>query len=233
MKKLYITLCTSILLFACSGDDTTSIRVDNPSDINAIPSIPEMVFPTNNLTCTNFNLNFEWDPSTSDITTAFTYTIELSSQPTFDEILFSANTTQTSVTFTLEKGIVYFWRVKATDSDGNESPYSEVQSFFTEPEPGFNSIPFVPELVAPALRSTVTGSTTTLQWNASDTDGDPLTYDVYLGETNPPTLLTADLTTTSIDINISPNTKYYWRVVVKDDKQGVTIGQVWNFTSSN
>ncbi len=230
MKKIYVTLITSILLLACSGEDDNSIRIET-LNIDVIPTIPSLVYPTNNLTCTNFNLNFEWDPATSTITNTFTYVIEISTQLTFDQVLFSANTTQTTVAFTLEKGTTYFWRIKAMDNNGNESPYSTVQSFFTEPDPGINTIPFAPELISPALRSTVTGGNTSLNWNAIDIDGDSLVYDVYFGETNPPTLLTENLETSSIHVNLSPNTEYYWRVVVKDDKQGVAIGQVWNFTS--
>ena len=69
----------------------------------------------------------------------------------------------------------------------------------------------------PALNSQ-TATTVTLQWTASDADtSDILTYDVYFGTENQPTIVTS--------------ATYYWKIVVKDNKGGQTIGQVWIFTT--
>lgn len=51
-------------------------------------------------------------------------------------------------------------------------------------------------------------------------------YDIYFGTENPPQTLSENIASTSIDVSISPNLHYYWRVVVKDNTQGVAIGQV-------
>jgi fibronectin type 3 domain-containing protein len=82
------------------------------------------------------------------------------------------------------------------------------------------------------LHSNVSGSSITLSWTAVDADNDNLSYDVYLGTSNPPTQKVAlELAASSFVANsLSANTKYYWYVVVKDSKGGTTIGPVWDFT---
>jgi hypothetical protein len=61
-------------------------------------------------------------------------------------------------------------------------------------------------------------------------DNDPLTYDVYFGTDNPPTVvLSPDQSETTISKDLDPSTNYYWKIVVKDNNGGQTIGQTWNF----
>lgn len=235
MKKIYtifiIIVLGLFLLLSCSNEDFpegTTI-----SDIeNTIPTIPNPIFPINNLTCTNFNLKLEWgvvvDADFDDIA----YQIDIALDNSFTNVLFSIVTSEPNWVFNLEKGTTYFWRVKAIDSEQNESEYSEVQSFFTEPEAGVNTIPYAPEIVSPALRETVSGSAITLDWNATDADQDPLLFDVYFGETNPPARVAENIEASTFDVNIAANKTYYWRIVVKDDQQGVAIGRVWEFKTN-
>ncbi len=228
MKNIYIIILSSILLFSCSGDDF-SIQPDTPFAVNEKPSIPSLVYPTNNLLCTNFELEFDWNAAIDINGDLITYIIEIATDNQFSSILFTAVTSETLRAFNLEKGTTYYWRVKARDNQNNESAYSSVQTFFTEPDAGVNTIPFAPTVVSPNLEETISGSTASLDWNAIDNDGDPLLYDLYFGNTNPPTLLAENLVASTFDVAISANTEYFWRVVVKDNQQGVTIGRVWNF----
>ena len=81
-------------------------------------------------------------------------------------------------------------------------------------------------------RTTVQGATVTLEWTASDVDvSDTLIFDVYFDTVNPPIeKVTENQSETSLKVvDLSLTTDYYWKVVVKDDKGGETIGQVWNF----
>ncbi len=230
MKHIYIAIFSTLLLLSCSSDeDTDSILVNYPINIDLFPSLPSLIYPTNNLICTNFELEFQWEASEAFNRNTLTYIIEIAQDETFENILFTANTAQTSSTFNLEKGTTYFWRVKARDNKGYESRFSALQTFFTEPEAGINAIPHSPEVVAPTLGATVSGSQTTLDWNATDSDGDPLVFDVYFGESNPPQLVAENIDVSTFDVTTSANTTYYWRVVAKDNNQGVAIGRVWNF----
>lgn len=88
-------------------------------------------------------------------------------------------------------------------------------------------------MVSPALNSVQTGTSVNLQWTGSDVDtSDTLTYDVYFGTANPPTVVfSANQSALTSSRTVSASTKYYWKVVVKDNKGGQTIGQIWSFTT--
>ncbi len=230
MKKIYITILSILSLWACSPEeDEEVVRVAYPINIDVIPSLPNLIFPGNNLICTNFNLEFQWETSEAFNRNTVTYFIDIAQDETFENILFTANTSQTSIVFNLEKGTTYFWRVKAIDNKGYESRYTPAQTFFTEPEAGVNAIPNSPVAIAPVAGSTVSGSQTTLDWNATDNDGDPLVFDVYFGESNPPQLVAENLEVSMLDVQIEAGKTYHWRVIAKDNQQGVAIGRVWNF----
>ncbi len=226
MKKIYFILISALVLNACSNDDGPT---PSPFIINLKPTIPELVFPQDNLVCTNFNLEFDWNQAIDADSNSIVYTIEVTDEGNFRTLLFTAKTSENSHTFTLEKGTTYYWRVQATDPNGNNSGYSSIRKFFTEPEAGVNTIPYAPTINIPQLGQTVTGNTTTLSWEATDPDNDPLLFDLYFGETNPPQLLTENLNNPTFDVQLNANTTYYWRVVVKDNDQATIIGQVWNF----
>ncbi|WP_109301664.1 hypothetical protein [Aquimarina sp. AU474] len=224
--KLYIGVVGILLLFSCSGDDNGG----NPFfSANGTPDIPGLIFPTNNLVCTNFNLEFDWNTVIDIDGDTVSYVIDIATDSNFAVVVFTATTTATKRTFTLEKGITYYWRVKARDSGGNESGYSTTQSFFTEPEAETNTIPTAPQLISPMQGERISGSTITLDWNATDSEDDALSYDLYLGDTNPPVLFSDNINVSTLDVTVSPGTVYYWRVVVKDTQQSAAIGQVWNF----
>jgi len=98
-----------------------------------------------------------------------------------------------------------------------------------------NDKPNAPSNPTPADNSTNIGIAPILQWECTDPEGDPLTYDVYLG-TNPnpgaAELVAQDLTFA----NFNPGAlgyvaKYYWKIVAHDDQKGSTSGPVWNFTT--
>ncbi|MEW7291136.1 hypothetical protein [Aquimarina sp. 2304DJ70-9] len=227
MKNLYIAILSMVLLFSCTEEE--SILVDSLQNLSVEPTTPGLLYPTNNLVCTNFNLKFDWTTSTTITLGTIGYLVEIASDEAFNQIVFTAVTDQPTATFTLERGTSYFWRVKALNSKGYKSPYSSVLTFITEPEASTNTIPTVSSTASPASGEMVTGSTVSLDWNASDSDNDTLTYDVYFGESNPPQLLAENLDTTTFDVAVSSGTTYYWRVVAKDPKHGVAISQVWDF----
>ena len=88
-------------------------------------------------------------------------------------------------------------------------------------------------MVKPALNANIQTTTTALEWNASDVDtSDALTYDVYFGTVNPPTNKQGDnISAKTLNVDVTASKNYYWKVVVKDNKGGKTIGQVWNFVT--
>jgi len=223
MKNLLFIAIIGLIFWSCGDDD------DQP--VNSAPSTPTTIYPANNELCIDNNVNFRWNASTDADGGIITYTIEVSTNSSFSPISQSRTTTSTSEVINLEKGVSFYWRVRAKDSENAASNNSTANEFYTESLGSSNYIPFSPVLVEPSLNATIQGATTNLQWTASDVDNDPLKYDVYL-DTNPDptTIVSSNQDATNFTTpTLTATTTYFWKIVVKDDKGGETIGQVWTF----
>ncbi len=231
MKKYILTVFVGLLLISCGGggDDGSDPVVENKA-----PSVPGLVAPTNNLLCIDNMVNFQWNVSSDPDSDALTYQIEISKDNSFAQIAYTNSSATVSKSVSLEKGVRYYWRVKAIDSKNLASNYSSVFQFYTEGIGLSNHLPFVATIVKPELSSVVNTNSVVLEWNASDVDvADVLTYDVYFGTANPPTAKVASNQSAKTSTqSLSTAGTYYWRIDVKDNKGGVAKGQVWRFTKN-
>ena len=229
MKKIISIIAIVTLLWSCGGSGGDSPDPE-PEPVNNAPTVPTLVYPSANLICIDNTIEFKWNAATDPDGDAVTYQLQIAKDNQFTQIVQSVSNSSTIKLFSLEKGVAYYWRVSAKDNKNKASAYSTVNSFYTEGEGVSNYLPFLPEIVAPTLNATVTETSTILEWNASDVDNDPLTFDVYFGTAKiPVTIVASDQTSKTFNVNVTGATSYYWKVVVKDDKGGQTIGQVWNF----
>lgn len=221
MKKYIFLAVITVLLISCSEEDS----------INSAPSVPTLIFPTNNKLCINNAITFQWEKSVDPENDLFVYKIEISKTKDFSTIVKTIEGAATSQSFVLDKGTAYYWRVKTRDIREMSSEYSSVYGFYTSGVGVANYLPFSPDLVSPQLNSVLTTTKATLQWTASDVDtSDKLTYDVYFGTVNPPVdKVGSNIATLSLDVDILTTKEYFWKVVVKDDKGGETIGSIWTF----
>ncbi len=231
MRNYIYIAALSISLWSCGGgggDEPTP-----PPVVNTPPTVPTLTAPVNNSLCIDNVLNFQWNASTDAEGGTITYEIQVSKNTLFSPISHTQTSITTNKSITLEKGIAYYWRVKATDNKNASSNYSATFNLYTEGVGVTNHLPFSPVLVSPGLNSVQTAATVNLQWTASDVDAnDTLTYDVYFGTANPPTFITsANQSASTLNKTVSPSTTYYWKVEVKDGKGGQTVGQVWSFTT--
>jgi hypothetical protein len=230
-KYIYIF---SLIVFSCSGgSDSDEVTNPTPTEVNVAPTIPSLVYPTNNLLCIDNVLEFKWNASTDENGDNISYTIEISKSNGFSSLEFTSSGSSLTKTFTLEKGIAYYWRVKAKDNKNASSTYSPVFSLYTEGIGVSNHLPFAPELISPSLGANEVPGSVSLSWSASDTDGDDLTFDVYFDTNNPPMVLVSEnQVETTVDVTVSASIDYYWKIVVKDANYGQTIGQVWSFKTN-
>lgn len=232
MKKHIYILVIGFIVISCSGGgDSPS---PSPTPTNTAPTIPTLVAPSINKLCIDNSVSFQWDASTDINNDPILYQIQIATDNQFTAVVKSFEGTANTQTISLEKGIAYYWRVKATDSKSLSSKYSSTYSFYTEGVAVVNHLPFAPELLQPTLNSLVNPTVATLNWNAQDVDvNDVLVYDVYFGIDNPPaTKVASNITTKTLDVNILAAKKYYWKVIVKDNKGGETIGQIWSFSTN-
>jgi hypothetical protein len=132
----------------------------------------------------------------------------------------------------LEFGTTYFWRVVATDANGETS--SETRSFTTlgatcdEP-------PAAVTLTSPGNGSFDIPTDQDLAWTGGDSqcEGLTATYDVYFGTTAPPPFVQNIGTAKTFDPGaLTPGTDYYWRIVATD-ANGSTASETWSFATAS
>ncbi len=155
MKKISLFIFSLILFSSCSsgGDE---------GDAQTPPTIPSLVYPTNNLVCINNTVEFKWNASSDAQNDAITYQLDVATDNAFTKNVVTSTTTMLSKSLSLEKGKFYYWRVKAIDSKNKAGEYTSVYAFFTEIQGIVNHLPFIPEIKTPVLHSSISGSSTTL-----------------------------------------------------------------------
>lgn len=231
--KIYrqiIRLFFLLLAFAsCEGEAVEEPEVTPPVQANLPPGTPVLKTPVDKLACTYTSLSFEWERAEDPEGGIVYYRFQLSEDSNFENVVVDMVLPQPLVTRDLESGKNYFWRVKAKDEAENKSPFSEVRSFYTEPDLSYNHIPYPPETVYPADRAEISSGKIILEWQTEDPDGDILIYDLYFGTTNPPDLLLEGLESNIQEVDLQASTTYFWKVVAKDPNNAYAESPVWTF----
>lgn len=133
---------------------------------------------------------------------------------------------------TLNHETTYYWKVVAKNTTGVLST-SNTFSFTTVRE---NTLPTVPNLLSPANGLTDLNATPTLSWSESiDTDGDPVTYRVFIKEDVAGSNNTIGETTeTSFTIStaLKDSATYVWYVQAIDGYEGASPRSVLSTESS-
>jgi hypothetical protein len=96
-----------------------------------------------------------------------------------------------------------------------------------------NQPPYAPSNPVPSDGEPNVDINTDLSWMGGDPDGDPVTYDVFLGINNPPTeKVSANQTATTYDPGtLDSMTTYYWNIVAWDNHHASTAGPLWTFST--
>ncbi len=228
---IYLSIIGSLFISCSSGGDDPG----SPPEVkNVAPTVPVLTIPIDNKLCVNTTVIFEWNKATDANNDAIIYQIEIAKDNQFTQIIKTAEGSTNGQSVQLDKNTAYYWRTKATDSKGLSSAYSTTSKFYTAGDAVVNHLPFSPELIAPAINTLLNTTTASLKWNASDVDlTDVLSYDVYFGTANPPTEKVSDnISTKTVDVTLASGKEYFWKVVVKDNKGGETVGQIWKFKTN-
>ena len=97
----------------------------------------------------------------------------------------------------------------------------------------FNRPPNQPNKPKVSISKTDASTQVELRWSCSDPDGDPMSYDIYLGTNNPPTTLVADDQTDNFYLTSYPNdANIYWRVVAFDKNDNSIAGPTWDLSAN-
>ena len=195
---------------------------------NNPPNQPTNPNPTNGEVNQPISLTLTWncsDPNGDPLT--YDVYFGTSSNPS----LVSSN--QSSASYNpgqLINSTTYYWKIVAKDNNG-ASTTGPIWSFSTTAASG-NDPPNQPSNPNPGNGTVNQSINTTLSWSCSDPNGDPLTYDVYFGTSNNPSLTSGNQTSSSYNPGqLNNSTTYYWKIVAKDNQGGTTEGPVWSFST--
>ena len=154
-----------------------------------------------------------WSPSFEG-TPPVMYDVHIVDHVRGDLALIRGTTATTTTLHDLQEDAQYHWYVIPFDEDGKQG-YS-TPSFRTFSY-DLNSPPIAN--ISQQLVEMVPGRHV-LEWTATDPDGDPITFDVYMDPWNATTLIAANITVTHLDVDVEADRIYRWRVVPRD-AQGI------------
>ena len=216
MKNLLYILIICCVTSSCSSDSDDVV-------FNAL-NVSDYISPANNSVCegtitagqSGIEVLLSWNEFSNN-PTGITYTILLTNLTTNTSQNVVIENGVTSTTIVLEPNTAYEWIVTATDTSG-QSVTGATGQFHTPYEASTNYTPFPATLNTPASQATVATGNVVFDWSGNDPDtGETatLTYDLYLGTTNPPVLHTTAITAMNSTVSLSTGT-YYWSVKSKD-----------------
>jgi len=219
---LAILAAATAAIISC--DEETSPVVPG----NSAPRSPSLPVPEDSSTYARETLAVSWECSDPD-GDILVYSVQIREG---DYIYSPGQTLYKSMDtgFFLQRNMTYNWRVLA--SDGLEVTEGDWWTFFT---PDYaNEPPYPPAGPTPADGATaIQVNGIHLSWTADDPDeADVLTFDVYFGTDEEPSLAAGGLTETSWALPaLEYDTLYYWYVVATDSHDESTTGPLWSFAT--
>jgi hypothetical protein len=228
MKKAIFTLLSIVILTACGGH-----KGNTPAPS---PGKPTLLAPAQNEVCTQ---GVVISPAQSTVilkwtAAANTTNYEVNIKNLEDGITLTQTTVNTQFDATLKRNTPYSWSVTSKAANNNTSTSSDIWKFYNSGPAVVNYAPFPAEILAPAMKQTITISNgkITLSWNGSDVDNDIVNYDVYLGDSSSPALLQGKVLENTIkDVPVSVGKTYYWKVVTRDSKGNTSDSGIYQFTT--
>lgn len=197
MKNLFRKF--SLLLCA-----TIALLIFPVSSFSTVPIAPTLREPVNNATNIAVNRLFGW----YKVSNALSYQFMISTDSTFQSNVFNSGTyisDSTYYTVGLSINTVYYWKVRAGNSEGF-STWSSFNKLTTAG--GVNPLPV--SLIYPANNATNVSQSVTLTWTSSTS---ATSYLVMVSTTPTFSPFCGGLmNATSYSANLLPNTLYYWHV---------------------
>jgi len=228
MRKATLIIAAMLILISCSG------KKDNPSPVD--PSAVILTAPAQNSVCTTGTvLNatqstvlFTWNASAN--TDSYDLTIK--------NLLTSSSTTQNLTTnqasVTLLRNTPYSWYITSKSNASTTTKQSDTWKFYNAGTGTVSYAPFPANITAPAFAQTITAAagTVNLTWTGSTVaTGATLTFDVYFGTTNTPSVLKSNVTDSFLNsVPVVSKTTYFWKVITKDAAGNTSDSGLYQFS---
>ncbi|RRN78150.1 hypothetical protein EIM50_16005 [Pseudoxanthomonas sp. SGD-10] len=133
---------------------------------------------------------------------------------------------------TLAKNTPYSWYIVSKANGSDKVAESEVWRFYNAGLGISQYAPFPAQIISPAIGQVLPSNQNkiTLQWSGKDVDNDITGYDVYIGTTPQLELTKSNVTNSSFEVSVQPNTVYRWKVITKDSKGNTSDSGIYQFT---
>lgn len=208
------------------GENTVSSDINSFNTYKDKPTFEENKFyPLNNSIASEQMLELKWNAIDLQ-NESLKYTVKFGKdQNQMNVIASNLSNNKFSLTDKLEENTIYYWSVSV--SDGKHEIISDNISFTTAKfSPTFDTNSFFPK------DNTIGHSNTPmLGWSASDSQGDELKFDIFIGESKDNLdMIANDVITSEYQVAtvLTLDKIYYWKVVAKD-KFNKTFSSVLQF----
>jgi Secretion system C-terminal sorting domain len=201
------------------GGTSSYSTIFNFTTIIAAPGIPVLVSPVNGAINQQFSLTLNWN----SVTGAASYGVQVSTDSAFNSLIVNDTlVTDTNKQISSLSGFTkYYWRVKANNISGTGG-YSAVFNFTT--------VLSAPQLLSPANGEPQGITSQVFTW--SSVNG-AQTYHFQLAKDSLFAVLVANdslLTLTTTEVHtLTLTTKYYWRVLAKNQSSISVYSTIFNF----
>lgn len=235
MKTRYpFYLFVFLMFLACSAEEADDGQTDTPDipfPTGGAPESATLVFPENNTECTSgtvlndqeSTIVFEWEASAN----TDSYEVNIKDLSTNTEAVVQSATNTASIT--LLRGVGYEWSVVSLRDNVQESATSATWRFYNEGEGVQFYAPFAAQAVNPARGATLDASgVIDLVWEASDVDGDIVSFEVYMDVVEAVTTRIGTVTVPNLNVNVVSG-NYYWRVKTIDAAGNASWSEVFDF----
>ena len=220
----YIAGCcfSALVLISCGG------KKDNPTPD---PSKASLSFPLKDAVCVDgtvksineSTITFKWKPSEN------TDTYELTVKNLLTGIVVTKSSAESSVDLTLSRNMPYSWYITSASSKSVQKAQSEVWKFYSAGEASESYSPFPADLILPLSNQTYSQTNIKLSWAGSDVDNDIKDYDVYFGTNSIPELYKASVKDVFLNVDVSANKTYYWKIVTRDETGNTSESVIFQF----
>ena len=234
--RVYLFLFWALIIFtACKkGKKGESEPVAPPAALS--PEAALLSFPEQNGLCINGtggsatqnSVTFKW------LAAKNSERYELSLKNLSTGLVTSGLATGTELVMTINRATPYSWFVISKSKDGLTAQ-SNTWKFYNAGNAIVSYPPFPADELSPALAAFVTpvDSKINLSWKGADADADLLNYDLYFGIESTPPLHTREIITQKLDgIAVIPKTRYYWRIVSRDQQGNTSSSDVVQFSTN-
>lgn len=211
-----------------------SVGCKKSEKIDPQPEKAILVFPNDNSICvegtiiskTESSINFTWNSSTNTETYEFSIK-NLITGTSINKIVNTPN-----IEILLLRNTPYSWFVSSSNTKNSFVAKSDTWKFYNSGPGVISYSPFPAEIISPKKEQIVQpiSGNINLEWKGSDVDGDILNYDIYLGTSTTPPILTSKITSNTVkDVSVKANTTYYWKVITRDSKGNVSDSGIIQF----